>query len=388
MNAKDKENTLAKNALHIGRRKMLGFTLALPASLAMMRVKADEAPQRIAPEVETRSLDELHRAALAEGGRLVVYAGGDIPNASAAIEKAFMARFPGMNIRIVTDLSKFHDARIDQQLARGRLECDVAQLQTLHDFDRWKAEGHLLPYKPLDWDAILPEFKDPDGAFLAIGVVVFSNITNTNLISEAEAPRDAPDYLNPKLRGKLVMTFPHDDDAVLFQFDRIVAAYGWEYVDRLVAQDVQWIRGTVPARLVVADGRKVATFTASAPFASAPGSSIRFQLPRRDVFQSWGQTAAILREAPHKAAAQLYLSWMSSKEAAASRATQWSVRRDVAPPGGYGPITQYNTDPQSFRRFMQDRARIERLRTQFEEIIGPAQGPNPTGASGVYLLKG
>jgi len=369
------------------RRGLLKLALGAPALLAAGRVLADAVPQRPAPQVETRSLDELHRAAMAEGGKLVVYAGGDIPNASAGAESAFKARFPGMDIRILTDLSKYHDARIDLQLARGRLECSVAHLQTLHDFDRWKADGQLLHYKPLDWGAILPEFKDTDGAFIAIGVIAFSNIANSNLIPEAEAPRDAPDYLDPKLRGRLVMTYPHDDDAVLFQFERIVAAYGWEYMDKLMAQEVQWIRGTVPARLVVGEGRKAATFTASVPFVPAANSPLRFQLPRRDVFQSWGQTAAIFREAPHKEAARLYLSWLSSKEATVSRTGQWSVRRDVAAPGGYGPLSNYNTDPRSFRRFMQDRARIERLKTQFEEIIGPAAGPNPTGSNGVYLLQ-
>jgi len=368
------------------RRGLLKLALGAPALLAAGRVLADAVPQRPASPVETRSLDELHRAAMAEGGKLVVYAGGDIPNASASTESAFKARFPGMDIRILTDLSKYHDARIDLQLARGRLECSVAHLQTLHDFDRWKADDQLLHYKPLDWGAILPEFKDADGAFIAIGVIAFSNIANSNMLSEAEAPRDAPDYLDPKLRGRLVMTYPHDDDAVLFQFERIVAAYGWEYMDKLMAQDVQWIRGTVPARLVVGEGRKAATFTASAPFVPAANSPLRFQLPRRDLFQSWGQTAAIFREAPHKEAARLYLSWLSSKEATVSRTGQWSVRRDVAAPGGYGPLSNYNTDPQSFRRFMQDRARIERLKTQFEEIIGPVAGPNPTGRNGVYLL--
>jgi len=366
----------------IHRRTVLG----LAAAVAVPSLAA-AVPQQPAPEVETRSLDELHRAAMAEGGRLVVYAGGDVPDAGVPVEKSFMQRFPGMQARVITDLSKYHDARIDQQLARGRLECDVAVLQTLHDFDRWKSEGQLLAYKPLDWDAILPQYKDADGAFVAIGVIAFSNIANVNLVPEAEAPRDASDYLNPKLRGKLVMTYPHDDDAVLFEFDRIVAAYGWEWVDRLLRQDVQWIRGTVPARLVVQEGKKAATFTASAPFAAPAGSPLRFQLPRRDVFHSWGQTAAAFREARNPAAARLFLSWMCSKEATAARTTQWSVRRDVPPAGGYGGVERYNTDPQAFRRFMQDRARVERLKTEFEHLIGPATGPNPTGARGLYLVS-
>lgn len=374
-------------SLPLARRSVLG--LIAGASAALASVPDVEAAQAAvpAPEPESRSLEELHRAALAEGGRLVIYAGGDIPNAYSAVESAFKSRFPGMNIRIVTDLSKYHDARIDLQLARGRLECDVAQLQTLQDFDRWKSEGQLLAYKPLDWAGVLPEYRDPDGAFVAIGIIAFSNVVNTDIIPLADAPRDALDYLNPQLKGKLVLTYPHDDDAVLFQFDRIVAAYGWEYIDKLMAQDVEWIRGTMPTGQMVAAGKKAATFTAAGSLAARAGSQVRFQLPKRDVFHSWGQTAAILREAPNKASAKLYMSWMCSKEATAARTTQWSVRSDVAPAGGYGPLSAYNTDPQNFRRFMQDRARIERLKTQFEELIGPAQGPNPTGAKGVYLVS-
>ncbi|MEP6719859.1 MAG: ABC transporter substrate-binding protein [Variovorax sp.] len=372
----------AESNLSVHRRSLLGLALGAVATAAL----AQSSPMKPAPEVETRSLDELHRAALAEGGKLVVYAGGDTRTSSAGLELAFKTRFPGMDARIVTDLSKYHDARIDHQLARGRLECDVAQLQTLQDYDRWKNEGQLLHYKPLDWDALLPEFRDPDGAFFAMTVAAFSNVSNATLIPEAQAPRDALDYLGPKLRGKLVMTYPHDDDAVLYQFDRIVATHGWEFVDRLMTQEVLWMRGTAPTRLVVAEGRKVATFTASAPLVPAANSPLRFQLPRREIFQAWGQTAAIFREASNKASARLYTSWLCSKEATSARTTQWSARRDVPAPGGYGPLSNYNADPQAYRRFMTDRARVERLKAQFELVLGPVVGPNPTGASGTYLL--
>lgn len=371
------------NPFPMNRRSLLGLSIAAAAGSSL----ADPTPQQPAPGAETSSLDELHRAAVAEGGKLVVYAGGDTPTSSVGLEQAFKKRFPGIDARIVTDLSKYHEARIDQQLARGRLECDAAHLQTLHDFDRWKSDGQLLPYKPLDWEALLPQYRDPDGAFFAMSVIAFSNVANVNLIPEDQAPRDASDYLDPKLRGKIVLTYPHDDDAVLFQFDRIVAAYGWGLVDRLLSQDVQWIRGTAPARLVVGEGKKAVTFTASASLVPAANSPLRFQIPRRDVFHSWGQTAAIFREAPHKAAARLYMSWLCSKEATIARTGQWSARRDVPAPGGYGAPESYNTDPYAFRRFLQDRARVERLKAQFEQLIGPAVGPNPTGANGVYLVQ-
>ena len=84
----------------------------------------------LTPEVETRTLDELHKTALAQGADLIVYAGGDLPNAQAAVKQAFKTHFPGMNVRILVDLGKYNDARIDNQLARVKLECDVAHRTT------------------------------------------------------------------------------------------------------------------------------------------------------------------------------------------------------------------------------------------------------------------
>ena len=347
-------------------------------------IMASDTPLAAAPEQETRSLDEIYEAAVADGGKLVVYAGGDTADSNAAVEKAFKERFPKVDIKIFTDLSKYHDMRIDQQLSVGRLECDVAHLQTMHDFDRWKVMGVLAPYKPLGWDAVYPEFKDPDGAFTAIKVFSFSNVVNSALADD-QAPYDALDYLDPRFKGKLVMTYPHDDDAVLFQFYRIVSRHGWEYMDKLLQQDVQWIRGTVPAARVVTTGDRLATFTASSSL--NPGKTARFVLPKTDDFLAWPQMAGIFRASKNKEAARLYLSWLLDKDTIKDMPYQWTVRRDAENPGGYEPIYAYNADMGAFRRFMADRALVERLKGRFEQIIGPVRGENPTNASGLYLLN-
>lgn len=360
-----------------------GLALFGLMSLVAM-AQAYDTPVYESPTPEKRSLDEIYQAALAEGGRLVVYAGGDVPDGNVAVEKAFKERFPGLDVRIITDLSKYHDMRIDQQLALGRLECDVAHLQTIHDFDRWKAMDVLEPYKPLGWEAVFPEFKDPDGAFTAVKIFSFSN-TVSNDFSDESAPRDALDYLKPELKGKLVLTYPHDDDAVLFQFDRLVSVYGWQYMDKLMAQDIQWIRGTVPASRLVIAGSKLATFTASGSL--IPGERARFILPRTDEFLAWPQMAAIFRSAKNKEAARLYVSWLLDKQTIEAMPFQWTVRRDVANPGSYKSVYDYNVDMSAFRLFMGDRARVKRLKGRFEQIIGPVRGDNPTKARGLYLLN-
>ncbi len=323
-------------------------------------------------------LDSLYRRALEEGGNLIVYAGGDTPTQQDYIRQAFEAQFPGIVANIIVDLSKYHSPRIDNQLARGALLADVAHLQTSQDFDRWKNEGRLLCYKPLGWEMVYPEYKDPAGYYTALNIIAFSNIVNNLMVSENQVPRDAVDYLAPQLKGQLVFTYPNDDDAVLFQFKMLVDNCGWDYIDRLITQRPQWVRGTEAAYQMVVDQQKAATFTAAAPLVSPPTSPVRFLLPEHDCFLSWPQRAAIFKAARHPAAAMLYLSWWLSLPVQENIWGQWPVRRDARPPGGYQSIFRYNTDPLAFVRFMRDRAAAERFRGQIEQYVGPVVGPSPT----------
>ncbi|WP_431285497.1 ABC transporter substrate-binding protein [Humitalea sp. 24SJ18S-53] len=370
----------------LSRRGLGGLVAALPVLAQAMPAAAQVSglPAANIPPPETRSLEELHQAAVAEGGELLVYAGGDLRNGSAATEQAFNRRFPGMKIRILVDRSKFHGVRINNQIARGRVACDVAHVLTINLFEHWKAEGRLLPYKPLGWEEVFADVRDPDAAYVPIGLFSFSTVYNTTLLTEAEAPRDAIDYLDPKLKGKIVLCYPQDDDAILYQFDRIVAAHGWGYMERLMTQDVTWVRGSAPARVMVQRGEKAATFSATGPLVAPAGASFRFIIPRRDSFLTWAQPAAIFGEARHPAAAKLYLSWLLSAEVQGAAGRQWPVRRDVAPATGFGPITTYNTQPARFGAYVQDRARLERMRDQLEQYTGPMQGPNQTGVEGIY----
>jgi ABC-type Fe3+ transport system substrate-binding protein len=373
------------------RRKFLGYTgLAMGALASSFASNISASPARhgggpVSTTVDPCALDDLYAEALDEGGRLVVYAGGDSPNGHAPLENAYRARFPGLDIRIVTDLSKYHDVRIDRQRALGRLECDVAHLQTLHDFDRWKSEGALLPFKPSAWDAIEPSYKDPDGHFVAVDVFAFANVFNIDAIAEQDAPRDAIDYLAPSLRNRLTLVYPHDDDALLLHYAYLEEDHGQRYVKRLLEQNIKWRRGTELAAADVGAGRAAATFGVAGPLQPPENARSRFLLPRNDRFVSWPQTGAIFAQARHKAAARLYMNWLLDKQVVIDRAFQWPPRMDVPVSGGYDPLDAYRTSHDDFRNFMSDRRLVESLKRRFKRLIGPVRGPNPTGVHGLYV---
>lgn len=334
---------------------------------------------------ESRSLDNIYQSALKEGGAVTVYAGGDTPGQQDGIKQAFEKRFPGMKLNVIVDYSKFHDARIDNQIATHSLIPDVVQLQTLQDFPRWKKEDVLLNYKPAGWDKIWPEFRDGDGAWTGVFVDAFSNVVNSRQLRQKDWPREAADYLRPALKDKIVVTYPNDDDAVLFWFKQVVDKYGWNYVAKFSEQNPIYVRGTQAPADYVENGKASATFSTGGALVADEKSASRFVLPEHDPFVSWAQRAAIFKEARHPEGAKLYLNWLLDKETQKNVWYMWSVRTDVTPPAGFKHIWEYkNTSPAAFASFMSDRAAVERFRSQIGLYLGEVKGEPSPGWLGLH----
>ncbi|KAG5633730.1 hypothetical protein DXG03_006747, partial [Asterophora parasitica] len=128
-------------------------------------------------------------------------------------------RFPGITLNITIDLSKYHDVAFDQDLVNNNVQIDSIILQTLHDFPRWAQEGALLNYAPAGFNAIDPAFKDTDAAWYGVYIYAWSIISSTSKLANGTTVAEFTDFLKPELKDKIVLTYPHDDDAVLYAFD-------------------------------------------------------------------------------------------------------------------------------------------------------------------------
>ncbi|KAH6638728.1 ABC-type Fe3+ transport system [Boeremia exigua] len=328
-------------------------------------------------EQETRSLDEIYQAALAEGGVVTLWHGGDEKNQQDFLKQAFEARFPNITLNVTVDLSKYHDTNLDVQLAAKNVYVDSVILQTVHDFPRWKAEGALLNYAPKDFDKVYPVFKDQDAAYTGLFVLGWSIQSNTN--KTETVPTSYNDLTRPEFKDKLVLTYPNDDDAVLWQFDLLLKdpAFGLEWFDALLANNPRWVRGTATPQTLLnaANSSSVATFTAGHFF--QPLSGYSKVLPTEGTFVTWAQTGAILKDAPHPEGAKLLHNFLLSDEQQAGRG--WSIRSDLSVvEEGIEPILeQPNTRAAEWATWMADRENVERLKFFFEQRIGTAQGLSP-----------
>ena len=330
------------------------------------------------PTIETKSLDDLYADAMQESGEIVLRAGGDKPDQVDYYVDMFKARFPELKVTHSVELSIHHAPRYDNARAAGgeKNVPDVIQIQTAHDIDYYADRGLLVPYKPKNWDKVFPDHKDPHGRWTGLYGVTFSNTYNADMVTEDQAPRDARDYLDPSLKGKVVLTYPHSDDAVLYQFWNLLHMYGWEFLEELVASKPTWVRGTAMPYVAIENGWYAASFTTFWAFEPMPGSPTRFTFPKNDYFLTWYQGAGIPTQAKNKAAAKLYLNWMLSDEFQ-SKWLQFPSRFDVESAAGTKNVLHHNTSPGDFHRYLMNRAEVERFRSQMEQLIGPVEGTPP-----------
>jgi ABC-type Fe3+ transport system substrate-binding protein len=326
------------------------------------------------PLVAAETIDQLYDAAKQEGA-LVLYGGGP----AAQYEpwaREFEQRFPGIKVTVKAGSSNVLADEIDRQVAVRALQVDAAALQTVQDYERWKSAGMLLRFRPDGFDQIADEWKDRDGAYVGITVYGLSYAYNTEKVPAGTMPRSAQDFLKPEFRGKIITTYPHLDDVTLYLYQTIVDKYGWDFLDRLKANEPVFVRGHLGvARAVASGAEKPLTFDASVSMTLAEaeaGKPTAVVMSGVDPMPVYAQIAAVFEDAPHPNAAKLYIAWYLQPDQQ-KRQGIWSSRADVPPPPGLQPLSSYPL-ANGFRAFIMDEPRVKQLRTRYEAFTGPATG--------------
>ncbi|KAJ0407182.1 hypothetical protein P43SY_001140 [Pythium insidiosum] len=124
---------------------LLALLVASPAVLGASCNVARDTTASVAEE--TKTLTQLYDEAVKEGGRLVVYHGGDTPDQQDSVANAFREAFPKVNLTMIVDYSKYHNARIDNQLETNSL-CFLseAKLMAAMRHDR------IITFVGVGWD--------------------------------------------------------------------------------------------------------------------------------------------------------------------------------------------------------------------------------------------
>lgn len=117
----------------------------------------------------------------------------------------------------------------------GHVAADLVWVGSSADYIRMKEEGILAPYLSPQAINIHSAFLDEEHFYTGARILSFVIAYNTDLVSESEAPRSWQDLLDPKWKGKIIMTDPGDAGSAkhfvgIMLFNE---AYGEEYFTRL-----------------------------------------------------------------------------------------------------------------------------------------------------------
>ena len=258
-----------------------------------------------------QSLDELHKAAVKEGGTLNFY--GTLAQINAeVILPIFEKRFPGIKVNHVDATSDKLVARAVSEARGGKTIGDVLQVP-LENVVQLHDQGLLN-------EVTLPESAAyPDGLkgsfWTASDLQYFIAAWNTNLVKKEEEPKSYDDFANPRWKNRLIAE-PRDLEMLLafakyrFKSDEKAADY-WR---KVAANNVEFHKGHSQLAELLVAGQAAVCLTCYShhyPARMKKGAPVNYLLS--EGVASINGTA-VFKNSPHPNTGLLFARWVASLE--------------------------------------------------------------------------
>jgi iron(III) transport system substrate-binding protein len=265
----------------------------------------------IAERGHAQSLDDVHKAALKEGGTLNFY--GTLAQINAEkILPVFEKRFQGIKINHVDATSDKLVARAVSEARGGKTLGDVLQVP-LENVIQVHDQGLLL-------DTNLPESSAyPEGLkgpfWTSSDLQYFVAAWNTSLVKKNEEPKTYDDFVDSRWKGRLIAE-PRDLEMLLafakYRFKSDEKAI--DYWKKVAANNVEFHKGHSQLAELLVAGQAAACLTCYShhyPSRIKKGAPVNYMLS--EGVASINATA-IFKNAPHPNTALLFARWVASQE--------------------------------------------------------------------------
>jgi iron(III) transport system substrate-binding protein len=305
-------------------------------------------------------------------GALVVYSTD--PEAAGEQELSkFHALFPQIKATYLRLQAGALYARLLAERQGNAYLADIAQLSDMSFALDFQKRGGYMQYVSPEMAAYKPEFKSTPEGFWTWGALAIAAIAyNPNLVSVEEAPRTWKDALDPKWTDAIsvkvtISGLQHVEWYVLRQL------YGNDFWPKLAPLKPHAFDSYVQQFDRLVNGQDKVALTAQYSgylIMKAKGAPVEFVIPPDGVVaspQPWG----IVKEAPHPAAAQLFMDWFLSVPGQTGNAEvlyYHSPRGDVPPPPGGVSVNNFKLlTPTDWHAFEQSHAQFVR---EWDKITG------------------
>jgi iron(III) transport system substrate-binding protein len=255
--------------------------------------------------------EELHKAALKEGGTLNFYATLAQINAERILP-VFEKRFPGLKVNHVDATADKLAARAITEARGGRVLSDIFQM-ALENVLQVIDQKLTVDWLPPEAAAYPANFKGAN--WLAADMVIITASWNTSLVKKEDEPKQFDDFADPKWKGKLIAE-ARDVELLIglarHKFKNDEKAF--DFLRKLAANNVEFHKGHSELAEFLVAGQAAACATCYAhhyPPRIRKGAPLGYMLTEGIATIT---ANALAKDAPHPNTARLFYRWSSSEE--------------------------------------------------------------------------
>ena len=207
-------------------------------------------------------------------------------------------------------------------------------------------ESYLEPYVSPEKSAILPNFVCENNAFYNMVMDTYVIAYNTDLVSEADAPKGWRDLLDPKFRGRIALADPTKSTSSYAVLLTMMDALGGDtgLIGRMAEQlGGRTAVGSAAQIKALSDGEYAltATYEASVLTHMLGGAHIQIVYPVEGTEVS-SSGVAVIRNAPHAENAKRFLDFLMSRQVheRLGEHERRSTRADIPAPPNLRPLSE------------------------------------------------
>ncbi|HEY1325703.1 MAG TPA: ABC transporter substrate-binding protein [Casimicrobiaceae bacterium] len=296
-------------------------------------------------------------AAQGAKGKLVLYTSQPERDATQTVA-AFRQVNPGVEVEVFRSGTTEVMGKLAAEFAAGQPKADVLLIADAASMEALKRDGRLLAYPGAHVDGFAPGSFDADKTYFGSKLITTGIAFNTSAKSR---PTSWKDLEKPEYKGKIAMPSPLYSGAAAIMLGTMTmrADLGWQFFEKLKAEDTIAVRGNGAVLTAVANGEKpygvLVDFMAFN--AKAKGSPVDFVFPAEGS-PAVTEPVAILKTTQNPDAARAFVDFILSDAGQKLAVSMGYIpaKASVGMPSWLPPGTRINVMPTNTAAVVQSNA--------------------------------
>jgi iron(III) transport system substrate-binding protein len=312
--------------------------------------------------------DAVDIEAAKKEGKLVWYTSTPV-NIGQKISEMFQKEY-GITVEMFRSGGSAILRRFQQEMDAGRVAADVLTTSDPAAAAVMTRKGLFVAFKPKDFDKVPDAAKDPAGNFIAQRLNLMTIYLRGDKVAAADEPKTWMDALNPKYKGKLVMTDPSFTALQVSVVGMMSKMHGWSYYEKLRTNDIMVVQSNQQASDMLKRGERLIALGALDSYAAEErmqGHAMKTLYPSDGVFVIPSPTS-VVKGSPNPNAAKLFAAFMLTEpvQKLFPEGGGYAARVDVAAPAGAPAMKDIKINAVDYDYIEKESGRIKR---RFNEAL-------------------